>query len=113
MSVDEHPRPWRTGSDRGDVPGPRERTLYGPDGELRGVMFTTEDAKLVVRALSLMERAERVEAAARRLIRGTPSEDGVGGCTWCNWREGHDPSCEWNVLRAALAAAPAPGEVKP
>lgn len=43
---------WRTGAHPADEPGPRQRTIYGPDGELRGVMFTTADAHHVVEALN-------------------------------------------------------------
>lgn len=50
--ADEREQEWRTGRHPTDEPGPRQKTIYGPDGELRGVMFTTEDAHLVVDALN-------------------------------------------------------------
>lgn len=47
-AVETADAPWRTGRHRTDEPGPRQRPIYGANGELIGVMFTTEDARLAV-----------------------------------------------------------------
>lgn len=61
---------WRTGHHPTDEPGPRQKTIYGPDGELRGVMFTTEDAHLVVNALNARDEItpEFVQVAERAAL---------------------------------------------
>jgi hypothetical protein len=50
-----HTIPWRTGRHRIDRPGPRGRTLYDAEGEMIGVMDTSELAARVVAAVNARE----------------------------------------------------------
>lgn len=108
---------WRTGHHPTDEPGPRQRTIYGPDGELRGAMFTTEDARLVVDSLNgfaaAREESGRLRAsladdirAAGWLVVGhddTVGPDGELTTGWLFFKDGRHVRGEGHTDADALA----------
>lgn len=104
----ERYREWRIERHPIDEPGSRQKTIYGPDGELRGVMFTTEDARLAVNALNAL----RPDALTALVIALDPEPEAGDLCRVCcctdpEYDEPHTSDCAYMVARRLVGRGPA------